>query len=77
MPPTADNPEDIAMVREFFALLSRSERLGMYDFFKNRLGFDENSGQILNARTGGNDGLKLDPERGAASSRVSSNRGVK
>jgi len=37
MPRTVNNPEDIATVREFFASLSRSERLRMYDFFKSRI----------------------------------------
>jgi hypothetical protein len=37
MPQALNSPEDIAMVREFFASLSRSERLRVYDFFKNRI----------------------------------------
>jgi len=74
---TAGNPGDIAKVREFFASLSRSERLRIYDFFKNRLGFHENCGQSLNARAGGNDGPKIDLERGGASSRIPSNRGAR
>jgi pyruvate-formate lyase-activating enzyme len=37
MPRAVNNPEDIAMVREFFASLSRSERLRMYEFFKSRI----------------------------------------
>ena len=41
MPQAVNDPEDIAMVREFFASLSRSERLRMYDFFKNRIGSAE------------------------------------
>jgi hypothetical protein len=50
MPQAVNNPEDIGMVQEFFASLSRSERLRMYDFFKSRLKFDEKPGQRLNAR---------------------------
>jgi protein subunit release factor A len=38
MPRAVNNPEQIAMVREFFASLSRSERLRIYDFFKSRIG---------------------------------------
>jgi hypothetical protein len=38
MPRAVNNPEDIAIVREFFDALSRSERLRMYDFFKSRIG---------------------------------------
>ena len=38
MPQAVKSSEDIAMVREFFASLSRSERLRMYDFFKSRIG---------------------------------------
>jgi hypothetical protein len=51
-------PEDIGMVREFFASLSRSERLRMYDFFKSRIKFEEKPGQRLSARVGGNDGRR-------------------
>jgi hypothetical protein len=53
MPQVVNNPEDIAMVREFFASLSRSERLRIYDFFKGRIKFDQNPGPRLNARTSG------------------------
>ena len=76
MPQVVNNPEDIAMVREFFASLSRSERLRMYDFFKSRIGFDENSGQRLSARTCGNDGPKIDPQRRREASQVPSDRGT-
>jgi hypothetical protein len=62
MPQTVDNPEDITMVREFFASLSRSERLRVYDFFKSRIGFDKNPRQRLNARTRANDGPNIDQE---------------
>ena len=37
MPQAVNNPNDVAMVREFFVSLSRSERLRMYDFFKSRI----------------------------------------
>jgi hypothetical protein len=49
MPRAVNNPEDIAMVREFFTALSGSERLRMYDFFKSRISSTKNpdSGSTL------------------------------
>jgi hypothetical protein len=70
-------PEDIGMVREFFASLSRSERLRMYDFFKSRIKFEEKPGQRLSARAGGNDGPKIDKEHSGEACPVPGNRGVR
>ena len=63
MPQTVNNPKDIAIVQEFFASLSRSERVRVYDFFKSRK-FDENPKQRFNSRADGNDGSKIDKGQG-------------
>lgn len=77
MPQAVSHPEDIAMVREFFASLSRSERLRMYDFFKSRINFDKSSGLRLNARAGGNDWPKIDKGHKGEAWPIPGNRGAK
>jgi hypothetical protein len=77
MQQAVNEPEDIGMVREFFASLSRSERLRIYDFFKSRIKFDEKAGHRLSARSGGNDGPKIDKEHKGETYPAPGNRGVK